>query len=291
MRELVILSGKGGTGKTSITAALAALGESLVVCDCDVDAADLHLLLDPKINETYQFSGGHEARIDPERCTQCGECVELCRFGAITPDFQVEPFACEGCKVCVHFCPEKAIDFLDTVDGEYYVSDTRFGPMVHARLHIAAENSGKLVTVVRRKAQEIGEAQHKDYTLVDGPPGIGCPVIASLTGAHVVLLVTEPTVSGRHDLERAASLTAHFQIPTYALINKWDLNPQITEQLTQFCQEHNFPVLGRLPYDPVFIKAMVAGKTLPEFTDGFLVEELKHLWQQLKEVLRNNSGG
>ncbi len=289
MRELVILSGKGGTGKTSITAALAALGESLVVCDCDVDAADLHLLLAPTINESYQFSGGHKARIDPDRCTQCGQCRELCRFEAITPDFQVDPFSCEGCKVCVHFCPEKAIDFLDTVDGEYYVSDTRFGPMVHARLHIAAENSGKLVTVVRRKAQEIGEAQHKDYILVDGPPGIGCPVIASLTGAHAVLLVTEPTVSGRHDLERAATLTAHFQIPTYALINKWDLNPQITEELTRLCQERNFPVLGRLPYDPVFIKAMVAEKTLPEYTDGFLIEEFKNLWRKLQAALQHTS--
>ncbi|MBW1917771.1 MAG: ATP-binding protein [Deltaproteobacteria bacterium] len=289
MRELVILSGKGGTGKTSITAALAALGESLVVCDCDVDAADLHLLLAPTINESYQFSGGHKARIDPDRCTQCGQCRELCRFEAITPDFQVDPFSCEGCKVCVHFCPEKAIDFLDTVDGEYYVSDTRFGPMVHARLHIAAENSGKLVTVVRRKAQEIGEAHHKDYILVDGPPGIGCPVIASLTGAHAVLLVTEPTVSGRHDLERAATLTAHFQIPTYALINKWDLNPQITEELTRLCQERNFPVLGRLPYDPVFIKAMVAEKTLPEYTDGFLIEEFKNLWRKLQAALQHTS--
>ena len=259
------------------------------MADCDVDAADLHLLLAPTINESYQFSGGHKARIDPDRCTQCGQCRELCRFEAITPDFQVDPFSCEGCKVCVHFCPEKAIDFLDTVDGEYYVSDTRFGPMVHARLHIAAENSGKLVTVVRRKAQEIGEAQHKDYILVDGPPGIGCPVIASLTGAHAVLLVTEPTVSGRHDLERAATLTAHFQIPTYALINKWDLNPQITEELTRLCQERNFPVLGRLPYDPVFIKAMVAEKTLPEYTDGFLIEEFKNLWRKLQAALQHTS--
>lgn len=282
MREIVILSGKGGTGKTSITAALAALGNSLVVCDCDVDAADLHLLLAPEVKETYQFSGGHEARIDPERCTQCGQCLELCHFGAISPDFRVDPFSCEGCKVCVHFCPAAAIDFLETVDGEYYVSDTRFGPMVHARLHIAAENSGKLVTAVRRRSQEVATARQKDWILVDGPPGIGCPVIASLTGAHAVLLVTEPTVSGRHDLERVANLTAHFQIPTYVLINKWDLNPQMSEKIAALSAARHLPVLARLPYDPVFTQAMVVAKTLPEYTDGPLVAELQRLWQQLQ---------
>ena len=237
MREFVVVSGKGGTGKTSLTASFAVLAGRSVVADCDVDAADLHLVLSPRVKLSGAFRAGHVAVIDAARCTACALCERTCRFDAVKrdaegagrPRFAIDPTACEGCGVCVRLCPERAIDFPERLSGEWYVSDTRCGPMVHARLGVAAENSGKLVWLVREKAREIAAREGHDLVLVDGPPGIGCPVIASLTGASAALVVTEPTLSGEHDMERVLQVARHFKVPAAVCVNKWDLNPDMKE--------------------------------------------------------------
>lgn len=286
MKELVIISGKGGTGKTSIIASFASLAENKVLCDADVDAADLHLIMDPEINERHDFESGHTAVISQDRCTDCGLCRDLCRWNAIDEDFVVDSIACEGCGVCCYFCPEEAIDFPMNTCGEWYISETRFGPMVHARLGIAEENSGKLVTLVRQEGKKLAEDRKLDLLLTDGPPGVGCPVIASLGGATAVLMVAEPTVTGRHDMERVTQLASHFQIPAMVCVNKFDLNPGEAVGIEDFAREKNVKVLGRIPFDPVFTWAMVQGKTIVEF-DGSSkgCEAVKNVWEQLKQQL------
>jgi len=224
MKELVIISGKGGTGKTSLMAAFASLAGNMVLCDADVDAADLHLITAPRVKERHDFQGGHTAIINQDKCTQCGICQDLCKWNAVSDDFEVDSIACEGCGVCVYLCPEKAIDFPLNTCGEWFISDTGFGPMVHARLGIAEENSGKLVSLVRKKAKELADEKKLDLILTDGPPGVGCPVIAAIGGASGVLIVTEPTVSGKHDMERVVRLAAHFKVPAMVCVNKYDLN-------------------------------------------------------------------
>ena len=250
MKEIVIISGKGGTGKTSIIAAFASLAKNKVLCDADVDAADLHLIVDPEIKEHHDFESGHTAIINQEKCSQCGLCRDLCRWDAISDDFVVDSIECEGCGVCYYFCPEQAIDFPLNTCGEWYLSETRFGPMAHARLGIAEENSGKLVVLIRQEGKKLAEEKHMDLLLTDGPPGIGCPVIASLGGATAVLIVTEPTVSGRHDMERVAELAAFFKIPAMVCINKFDLNPDEGESIEAFAKQRNIKVMGRVPFDP-----------------------------------------
>jgi MinD superfamily P-loop ATPase len=286
MKELVIISGKGGTGKTSIVAAFSSLAENKVLCDADVDAADLHLIMDPKIKERHDFEAGHTAIINQEKCTECGLCRALCRWDAISADFQVDSIECEGCGVCVHFCPEKAIDFPDNTCGEWFISDTRFGPLVHARLGIAEENSGKLVTLVRQEAKKLGEEKGLDLILTDGPPGIGCPVIASMGGAEAVLIITEPTVSGRHDMGRVAELAAHFKIPGIICVNKYDLNIRETQLVEGKATEMNLDVLGRIPFDPVFTKAMVQGQTIFEYnTESSTGKAVRDIWEKVTDKL------
>jgi MinD superfamily P-loop ATPase len=267
MKELVVISGKGGTGKTSLLAAFASLADKKALCDADVDAADLHLIMDPRIKERHDFESGHEAVIDRDMCTQCGLCRELCKWNAISEDFIVDPIACEGCGVCYYFCPEKAIGFPLKTCGEWYISETRFGPMAHARLGIAEENSGKLVSLIRKEGKKLAENKNLDLLLTDGPPGIGCPVIASLGGTTATLIVTEPTVSGKHDMERVAELAAFFKVPAMVCVNKFDLNPEMGLAIEAFAREKNITVVGRIPFDPVFTKAMVQGKTIFEFDD------------------------
>ena len=283
MRELVIVSGKGGTGKTSVTASLAALADHPVICDCDVDAADLHLILEPKIRENHDFLSGHEAVIRESDCIGCGICQDVCRFGAVIDDvetFSVDPIACEGCGVCVHFCPQKAIDFPESLCGKWFVSETRLGPMVHAKLGVAAENSGKLVSLVRTEAKHLAEEENRRLVIVDGPPGIGCPVIASITGASQVLVVTEPTVSGEHDLERVLGLARHFQIPALVCINKWDINEEMTIRIEQKARDLGAGIAGRIRYDQAVTRAQILQKTVVE-TDAASAQDIRQIWDYL----------
>jgi MinD superfamily P-loop ATPase len=286
MKELVIVSGKGGTGKTSIVAAFGSLCEKKVLCDADVDAADLHLIVAPEILERHEFKGGRTAIIDLKKCTACGLCRDLCRWKAITEDFRVDPIDCEGCGVCWYFCPEAAIDSPHKVSGEWFISRTRFGPLVHAALHIGEENSGKLVALVRQEAGNLAVAHGLDMVLTDGPPGIGCPVIASVGGASALLIVTEPTVAGKHDMERVAQLAAHFRVPAMVCVNKWDLNPGVTEAIEKWSVDKGLTVVGRVPFDPVFTKAMVRGRTVFEH-DGSseAAGAVRAIWARAMEVL------
>jgi len=291
MKELVVISGKGGTGKTSIVAAFAALAQDKVIVDCDVDAADLHLVMAPEIRHREEFCSSKQAMIDPDKCAACGQCEQVCQFDAIHLDgprthmvaktYRVDPVACEGCSVCVRFCPTDAILFGDVVSGEWFISDTRHGPMVHAKLGVAAENSGKLVTLVRNKAREIAEENKLNLIIADGSPGIGCPVIASIAGASLVLVVTEPTLSGLHDLERVCELTAHFGAKTAVCVNKWDLNPEITGRIEQGAKTRNVPVLGRVRYDAAVTNAQIGGFSVVEIDGGPAAEDVRALWQRV----------
>ena len=295
MKELVVISGKGGTGKTSIVASFAGLAKDAVFADCDVDAADLHLILEPKIKQKTNFSGGKRASIVAQKCSGCGKCQELCRFdaihlngegnGVIDKTFTVDPISCEGCKVCVEFCPVGAIEFNESINGQWFISDTRFGPMVHAKLGIAEENSGKLVTLIRKEAKRIAVEEEKNLIIVDGSPGIGCPVIASITGADLVLIITEPTLSGMHDLGRVADLAARFEIPTLLCINKSDLNQKITGQIAEEAGNRGIKLAGKIRYDKAFTMAQILKATVIEYTGGWVSEEIKTLWRNVTYAL------
>ena len=288
MQELVVISGKGGTGKTSLTASFAVLAGNAVVADCDVDAADLHLLLAPSVTMRHEFFSGREAIIREEACNGCGVCSSVCRFDAVrvgggaagAPGFTIDPLSCEGCGVCVRFCPEGAIEFPVRLCGEWMVSETRCGPMVHARLGAAAENSGKLVSTVRREARRIAEESHRPLVIVDGPPGIGCPVIASVTGSTLVLVVTEPTVSGEHDLDRVLSLTRHFQIPTAVCVNKWDLNAEMAGRIEESARRAGARVAGRVRYDRAVTLAQMQERTAVE-TGAPSTVDIRMVWKNL----------
>jgi len=285
IQELVIISGKGGTGKTSIAASFAVLAGFPVIADCDVDAADMHLILAPGVRERHEFRCGNEAVIRPDDCTACGRCRDLCRFDAIAEVkgggwYVVDPVACEGCGVCVRFCPAQAIDFPEVVQGEWMVSETRSGPMVHARLGIAAENSGKLVSTVRREARRLAEENGHRLVLVDGPPGIGCPVIASMTGASQALVVTEPTVSGEHDLERVLKLARHFDIPAAVCVNKWDLNPEMTDRIEALAVRSGARIAGRIRYDRAVTLAQIQEKAVVEI-DAPSAGDIRLVWESL----------
>jgi MinD superfamily P-loop ATPase len=282
MRELVIISGKGGTGKTSLTAAFAALAENAVLCDADVDAADLHLLMAPEVKKRTDFMGGSLAAIRQDDCVECGRCLELCKFEAISEDFVVDPIGCEGCGVCVDLCPEEAIDFPVQKCGEWFISNTRYGTMVHARLGIAEENSGKLVSLIRQQVKEVAEKENKELILTDGPPGIGCPVIAVIGGATALVIVVEPTVSGLHDMTRVADLAKHFKVPGMICVNKYDLNVEMAEKIEGVAVERNMEIVGRIPFDPEFTRAMVEGKNIMEFApDSATAGTVRSVWDRI----------
>jgi MinD superfamily P-loop ATPase len=290
MKQLVIISGKGGTGKTSITASFAVLAKKHIMADCDVDAADLHLILEPEIKQSGSFIGGKEAKIRSTVCTNCGKCYELCKFEAIVPPgkeekYSVDPLSCEGCGVCVWFCPVDAIDFNEKINGEWFISDTRYGPMVHAKLGIAEENSGKLVSLVREKARDLADSSSADLIIVDGPPGTGCPVIASITGSDLVIAVTEPTSSGVHDLTRVVDLANYFKIPITVIINKHDINPNISRKIEGFSESQNIPVIGRIPYDESITKAQIQGKSIVEIDSSKATKEIKKIWKNIEKLL------
>ncbi|MFW6150383.1 MAG: ATP-binding protein [Chloroflexota bacterium] len=288
MNEIVVLSGKGGTGKTSIVGSLAALVRNKVLADCDVDAADLHLLLSPTPREEHQFWSGQVAYIDPELCTECGLCQQVCRYDAIH-DFQVDPIACEGCAFCSHICPAGAIQMKQCLSGGWYISDTRFGPLVHARLGIAQENSGKLVALVRERARDMADQGGYDYVVSDGPPGIGCPVISSLSGAHLALLVAEPTLSGIHDLERVVVVARHFGVPVVVCINKYDLNEENSAAIEQYCHREQVPLAARIPFDNAVTESLVRGVPVVEYTTGAVAREIESLWKSVSSMLKQES--
>jgi len=281
VRQIVVISGKGGTGKTVLTAAFATLAKNSCFADCDVDAADLHLLLNPEIKERHEFKSGKTARIDKKLCQQCGKCITVCRFNAISDDFRVDSISCEGCGICSLICPVEAIRMEENLCGEWYISETKYGPMVHAKLGIAEENSGKLVTLVRQNAKKIAEEENKDYVIVDGPPGIGCPVIASLANVDLALIVTEPTLSGIHDMERIADVTKHFGIHTKVAINKYDINLKNTQDIRKICQDRDIEVLAELPFSEDVSQSIVAGKPLTEFSNGQIAKEVVALWKKI----------
>jgi MinD superfamily P-loop ATPase len=278
MKEIVVLSGKGGTGKTSIVASFAALAQSKVLADCDVDAADLHLLLKPKVKEEKEFWSGRVAFIDKEKCTECGLCQELCRFGAIK-DFEVDPVSCEGCGFCYQVCPVDAITMKDSMSGQSFISETKYGYLCHARLGIAQENSGKLVALVRQNAKLIAERDNLDYIITDGPPGIGCPVISSLSGANLALVVTEPTLSGIHDLERVIGVCRHFGVPVLVCVNKYDLNEDNASRIEGYCDSQGIKVAAKISFDNVMTEAIVHGLPVVEYCDGKVTQQIEDLWQ------------
>ena len=284
MKQLTIISGKGGTGKTTITAAFAHHFNNAVIADADVDAADLHLILEPDVQSSEQYVGGSVARIDAAKCTRCGICTDMCRFDAIH-DFSVDPISCEGCRVCTYACPESAVVMQERVSGEWFVSTTREGDMVHAKLGIAEDNSGKLVSVVRQKAKSIAEANNNDLVIIDGPPGIGCPVIASITGADMVLVVTEPTLSGLHDMERVLATARHFNIAAAVCINKHDINPENTGRIEETCAQLGVAVVGKISYDKSVTQAMIRKKSVAEYDCGRISQEVEAMWKCVAGLL------
>ena len=296
MKEIVVISGKGGTGKTSIVASFAALAKNAVLADCDVDAADLHLILEPDTKQTHDFSGGKLASIITAKCIGCGRCEDVCNFDAaifngpandvVERTYTIDSIACEGCKVCAEFCPVDAIEFKDAVNGQWFISNTRFGPMVHAKLGIAQENSGKLVSLIRKEAKKIATEQNRDLIIADGSPGIGCPVIASITGANLVLAVTEPTISGQHDLDRVIELTEYFKIPTAVCINKYDINVEIAKTIERKANEKNLKVVGNIAYDTTVTKAQIAAKSIVEYSNNGLKEQIVLLWESILDILK-----
>ncbi len=295
MKEIVVISGKGGTGKTSVVASFAALANNAVLADCDVDAADLHLILKPDIKQTLNFSGGKRASVVTEKCIGCGRCEEVCNFDAaefngpandmVDRTYTIDHIACEGCSVCVHFCPVDAIEFEDAVNGRWFISNTRFGPMVHAKLGIAEENSGKLVSLIRKQAKQIATEQNKELIIVDGSPGIGCPVIASISGADLVLAVTEPTISAQHDLDRVIELAEHFKIPIVVCINKCDINPEITKTIEKSIEQKGLKLAGKIAYDIAVTKAQIAGKSIVEYSNNGLKNQVISLWKSILDML------
>ena len=297
MKQLVILSGKGGTGKTSVAAALAHLASQdlpIVLADADVDAANLELVLDPTRLEEHVFMGGQVAVIDPDKCQPCGICYDVCRFDAIMYDafipgddtYRVDPLACEGCDSCVHQCPEGAIHTEEQQAGLWFRSDTRFGPLFHAHLFAAQENSGKLVTMVKQQGRLLALDDGRELLIVDGPPGIGCPVISASAGADVALLVVEPTVSGIHDLERALGTVTHFRVPALVCINKADLNPVHTAAIEAYCTTQGIEVVGKLPFDTVVTEAMVQGQPVTAYQpDGAMAAALRKAWTRVQAWL------
>jgi len=293
IKEIVVLSGKGGTGKTSLMASLASLLKGkIVLADCDVDAANLHLLLKPKIKESHLFIAGKIAQIIPDKCSKCGLCLEDCRFEAIYKQktnnhffYQVDPIECEGCGVCAYFCPEQAIAFKEQECGLWMRSTTKYGPMIHAKLHIGAENSGKLVSLVRKEAYELAEKKNLEYVLVDGPPGLGCPVIASLTGSSFALIITEPTLSGQHDFERILKLTKHFKTPSALIINKWDLNPRIAASIEEMAHLNDCSIIGTIPYDESFTKAQLKTQPVIEI-NKILKDKMEIIWENINKVIK-----
>ncbi|MEN8198460.1 MAG: 4Fe-4S binding protein [Thermodesulfobacteriota bacterium] len=291
MKEVLILSGKGGTGKTSFTGAFADLAEKKILVDCDVDASDLHLLLAPRPVQEHEFRSGVKARVNRATCNGCGICADLCQFEAVelTEYAEISQLSCEGCGVCAHFCPEQAIHLDENHCGTWYVAETDYGPLVHAQLFAGEENSGKLVSRIKKEAQQLGESEGIDLILIDGAPGVGCPVIASLSNVDYAMVITEPTQSGKHDLERILDLTEHFKVPAAVCINKWDLHPDMSAEIGELCKERNIPLLGKVPFDPQVIDCQIQGVPVTRSDTSLAAFSIRDVWQRLSETLDNLS--
>ena len=286
MKQLTVLSGKGGTGKTTLTACFAVLAKNAVVADCDVDAPDLHMLLHPKIIETQQFKGSKVALIDETKCTKCGVCKEKCLFDAIGDDLHVDSVGCEGCGVCSLVCPKDAVPLVERISGNAYISKIKYGFMSHALLLPGEANSGKLVTLVRQNAKLTASKENIDLIIVDGSPGIGCPVIASISGVDLGLLVTEPTMSGIHDLERVLQLLKHFNVEPCVCVNMYDINVENTEKIEAFCRENGVEVVGKIAFNPKVTEAMVNGKTIIEYAPtSDSAEAITNIWENIKKCI------
>jgi MinD superfamily P-loop ATPase len=292
---LTVISGKGGTGKTSVVASFAALATNAVVVDCDVDAPDLHLVLEPRPRKREAFVGGQVARIDPARCNGCGRCYEVCRFEAVQRNgdnpaaYAIDPLACEGCGVCVAICPEKAIESRPAVNGEWFVSDTRHGPLVHARLGVAAENSGKLVSLLRQQARTLAQRESRELIICDGPPGIACPVIASLTGASLALIVIEPTLSGLHDVQRVMQLVEHFGLTAVACVNKFDVSERMSRRIAEEAVKRGVDVVGRIPYDEAVVAAQMCSTSVVEHGTSPASAALQDIWKEVEQRLERSA--
>ena len=284
--EIAVISGKGGTGKTTVCVALGMIAGDIVMADCDVDAPDVHIILDPTINSATDFIASKVAVIDEDLCTECGLCEESCRFHAIS-DSKVDPLGCEGCGVCAHICPENAIEMVERQSGNLYESETRIGPLIHAKLLPGEGNSGRLVTEVRKLGSKVATDKGISTVLIDGSPGIGCPVIATVTGINLGVIVTEPTMSGIHDMQRVSELLQKFRVKTTVIINKYDLNLENSEEIEQYCNNHDIEVLGKIKFDPIMTKSMVAAQTLPEFApDHEISQLLRKVWNRIVEILQ-----
>lgn len=277
MKQILVISGKGGTGKTFFTGCLAVAVKNKVIVDCDVDAANLHLLLHPEIEKSYEFIGSKVAFIEKEKCIGCGQCIEVCKFKAVSNDFQIDELSCEGCTICSYVCPEKAIILKDRISGHYFISKTKYGTLVHAKLGIAQENSGKLVTKLREIAKEIAQQKGCQYIIIDGPPGVGCPVMASMTGVDMAIAITEPTLSGMHDLKRVIELAKHFKIPLKAIINKWDLNPHFESNIAQELEKEEIELIGKIPFSEEILSSVKAGVPFLEFVNSELTNNIESL--------------
>jgi len=284
MKNIVVISGKGGTGKTTVTASFCALAEKAVTVDCDVDASDMHLMLHPKIRRRENFTGGKYAVIDAEKCLKCGRCVEMCRFGAISDDFRSDIYSCEGCGLCALVCPSGAAGMADRMSGKWFVSDTEYGPLVHAELGIGEENSGKLVSKIKQVAADIAEKISAEWLIADGPPGTGCPVMASLSGADLAVIVTEPTLSAIHDMKRVADTAEHFGIRSAVIINKWDINAENSAVIEDYCRAGNIELLGRISFSEAVGRSVSAGIPLVKFGDEELAGQIKGIWKKLNET-------
>ncbi|MCF8309250.1 MAG: 4Fe-4S binding protein [Bacteroidales bacterium] len=287
MQQITVISGKGGTGKTTYTSAFASLAQDAVFADCDVDAANLYLVLRPENYREEVFPGAQTAVIDYDKCTNCGICQDVCRFDAISwnaGQIEISEFACDGCELCMHVCPFGAIKMEQSYDSRWFIGNTRFGPMVHAKLGIAEDLSGKLVTVVREEAKKLAEKESRQQIIIDGPPGIGCPVIASVTGTDKVVTITEPSQSGLHDLKRVAEMVGNFDLVPYVVINKFDVNKMMTREIEKYCDQYGIPVIGKVPFDQSMVEAMVEQKSVIEYAPSSKISKLlKDIWRNVNE--------
>ena len=285
MKQILVISGKGGTGKTFFTGCLAVYFKDKIIVDCDVDAANLHLILHPKIKEKHEFWSGKKAYIDQDNCSLCGTCKEICRFSAVIEEngiYTIDPYSCEGCTICSYMCPSEAIVLKDNLAGYYFISETKYGPFIHAELGIAQENSGKLVAKLREIAKNLAEKKNYKYVIIDGPPGVGCPVIASLTDVDIAIIITEPTLSGLHDLERVVELANHFKIPLKLIINKFNLNEEITSKIEKRANELKVQIIGKIPFSEDILNSVKFGIPFLEY-----VNSDTPLYQQIIQICKN----